>query len=79
MLKVDLLNAHGLRARLLVATFAVAGLAALAGPAVAEETMIKKTLDGRCLAPDHKEYWKTKVYVAKPSMEACLKSGGRRG
>ena len=41
--------------------------------------MIKKTLDGRCLAPDHEDYWKTKVYVAKPSMEDCLKSGGRRG
>ena len=50
-----------------------------AGLAQAAEDMVKKTLDGRCLAPDHPEYWKTKVYVAKPSMEACLKSGGRRG
>ena len=63
--------------RLLAAGAAV--LACTAGVAFAAEDMVKKTLDGRCLAPDHPEYWKTNVYVAKPTMEDCLKSGGRRG
>ncbi len=49
----------------------------LAGVCAADGDVIKKTLDGRCLAPDHKDYWETKVYVAKPSMEACIKSGGK--
>lgn len=47
------------------------------GMAVANETMVKKTMDGRCLAPEHKDYWETKVYVAKPSMAECIKSGGK--
>ena len=38
---------------------------------------IKKTLDGRCLTPDHPEYWKTKIYIAKPSVESCVASGGQ--
>ncbi|MEZ5596099.1 MAG: hypothetical protein R3E84_06850 [Pseudomonadales bacterium] len=38
---------------------------------------IKKTLDGRCITKDHADYWKTKIYVAKPTLEACLASGGR--
>ncbi len=50
---------------------------ALAVPAHADESMVKKTLDGRCLASTHKDYWETKVYVAKPSMAACVKSGGK--
>ncbi len=50
----------------------------IAGPALAAETMVKKTLDGRCLDASHKDYWETKVYVAKPSMAACLKSGGKK-
>jgi hypothetical protein len=46
-------------------------------PSAAEpEKLIKKTLDGRCLAPDHPEYWDTKIYVAKTSMEQCVASGG---
>lgn len=49
-----------------------------AAPAVADESMVKKTMDGRCLASDHKDYWETKVYVAKPSMAECLKSGGKQ-
>ncbi|MGI9325396.1 MAG: hypothetical protein ACR2PZ_09275 [Pseudomonadales bacterium] len=49
----------------------------VSGASFADGDTIKKTLDGRCLAPDHKDYWETKVYVAKPSMEACIKSGGK--
>lgn len=49
----------------------------LASASFADGDTIKKTLDGRCLTPDHKDYWETKVYVAKPSMEACIKSGGK--
>lgn len=58
-------------------TLALAGLTATT--VSADETVIKKTLDGRCLTPEHDDYWETRVYVAKPSMEECLKSGGRRG
>ncbi|MDA1075693.1 MAG: hypothetical protein O3A63_13170 [Proteobacteria bacterium] len=48
------------------------------GAALAEPPaeLIKKTLDGRCLAPNHPEYWDTKIYVAKTSMQACIESGG---
>jgi hypothetical protein len=38
---------------------------------------IKKTLDGRCLTPDHPDYWKTNIYIAKPSVESCIASGGQ--
>ncbi len=47
------------------------------GSAAADDVLIKKTLDGRCLAPDHPEYWDTKIYVAKTSMDACVASGGK--
>ena len=70
-------------AKLLISNAGRCSLALAAGllavSAFAAEDVVKKTLDGRCLAPDHPEYWKTNVYVAKPSMEECLKSGGRRG
>lgn len=52
--------------------------ASLTAPALANESMVKKTMDGRCLASNHKDYWDTKVYVAKPSMAECLKSGGKQ-
>jgi len=39
---------------------------------------IKKTMDGRCLTKTHSDYWKTKIYVAKPTVAACLASGGRK-
>ena len=71
-----------LRSRLTIgarAMLAAVLLLSASGLSYGAEDMVKKTLDGRCLAPDHPDYWKTKVYVAKPSMEACIKSGGRRG
>lgn len=39
---------------------------------------VKKTLDGRCLTTKHTDYWKTKIYVSKPTMAACVSSGGRQ-
>ncbi|MEM6708878.1 MAG: hypothetical protein AAF648_08850 [Pseudomonadota bacterium] len=64
--------------RRILALSALIALCAGAQPLLAAESVIKKTLDGRCLAPNHPDYWKTKVYTAKPSMEACLKSGGKK-
>ena len=61
-----------------ISVLAATLLAISATPSVfADESMVKKTMDGRCLASDHKDYWETKVYVAKPSMAECLKSGGK--
>ena len=56
---------------------ALAFAVAVAAPVSAVDSPIKKTLDGRCLTPEHPDYWDTNVYIAKPSMDACLKSGGR--
>jgi hypothetical protein len=39
---------------------------------------VKKTLDGRCLTTTHADYWKTKIYVSKPTLAACVASGGRQ-
>jgi len=39
---------------------------------------IKKTMDGRCLTTKHADYWKTKIYVSKPTVAACVASGGRQ-
>lgn len=39
---------------------------------------VKKTMDGRCLTTKHADYWKTKIYVSKPTMAACVASGGRQ-
>ena len=52
------------------------GAAAHAAPAQ-PKIIIKKTMDGRCLTKVHKDYWKTKIYVAKPNLGACIASGGR--
>ena len=41
-------------------------------------TLIKKTMDGRCLTISHTDYWKTKIYVGKPNLGACIASGGRK-
>ncbi len=49
------------------------------GAAMADKpnSPIKKTLDGRCLTPDHPDYWETNIYIAKPSVESCIASGGQ--
>ncbi len=39
---------------------------------------VKKTMDGRCLTIKHADYWKTKIYVSKPTLAACVASGGRK-
>jgi len=58
----------------------VAGLLAMPvhGATKKPATLIKKTMDGRCLTIKHTDYWKTKIYVGKPSVEACISSGGRK-
>ena len=58
---------------------ALAALLVVGGTAHANKpnSPIKKTLDGRCLTPDHPDYWDTKIYIAKPSVEACVASGGQ--
>lgn len=40
--------------------------------------LVKKTMDGRCLEKQHPDFWKTKIYVAKPTVAACIASGGRK-
>ena len=64
-----------------IATLTVAALCAVGAiHVVADEDipeLVKKTLDGRCLADDHPDYWDTKIYIAKPSMDACVASGGK--
>lgn len=66
------------RTSVLKAGAAALALTLLCNPAWGKDNLVKKTLDGRCLAPDHPEYWETNIYVAKPSMEACVKSGGKK-
>ncbi len=62
-------------------TLLIAGALALllCGNAMADKprSPIKKTLSGECLKPDHPEYWNTKIYIAKPTVEACIASGGQ--
>ena len=60
--------------------FALAAVVGLMGPVASAgevKHIVKKTMDGRCLAPGHPEYWDTKIYVKKTSMRACVASGGR--
>ena len=63
------------------ACFAIAAalLVSMVGTAYADKpkSPIKKTLDGRCLKPDHPDYWNTKIYIAKPSVQSCVASGGQ--
>jgi hypothetical protein len=59
----------------------VAGLAsspALEASAKKPVSPVKKTMDGRCLTIKHADYWKTKIYVSKPTVAACVASGGRQ-
>ena len=48
------------------------------GTARKPAVLIKKTMDGRCLTINHTDYWKTKIYVGKPNLGACIASGGRK-
>lgn len=48
------------------------------GAAPKPATLVKKTMDGRCLTNSHVDYWKTKIYVGKPNLGACIASGGRK-
>ena len=45
---------------------------------LAEEPPVKKSKSGICHAKGSTYYSKTKNYTPYQSMEACLKSGGRR-
>ncbi len=45
---------------------------------LAEEPPVKKSKNGICHAKGSTYYSKTKHYTPYESMEACLKSGGRR-
>ena len=58
----------------------MAGLLAMPvhGAAKKPAILIKKTMDGRCLTINHTDYWKTKIYVGKPNLGACIASGGRK-
>lgn len=59
----------------LATPFALSGVEASAKKPVSP---VKKTMDGRCLTTKHADYWKTKIYVSKPTMAACVASGGRQ-
>ncbi len=48
------------------------------GAAPKPAVLVKKTMDGRCLTNKHPEFWKTKIYVGKPNLGACIASGGRK-
>lgn len=59
---------------------ACAAALAIAGPVTSAgevKHVVKKTMDGRCLAPGHPQYWETKIYVKKNSMRSCVASGGK--
>ncbi len=58
----------------------IAGMLTLSAHAADRKpaVLIKKTLDGRCLTISHTDYWKTKIYIGKPNLGACIASGGRR-
>ena len=47
-------------------------------PVLADEPSVKKSKNGICHAKDTTYYKRTKNYTAYNSMDACLKSGGRK-
>ena len=65
-------------ARLVALALVLLAPAALAAAPKKPVSPVKKTMDGRCLTTKHKDYWKTKIYVAKPTLDACVASGGRK-
>ncbi len=64
---------------ILLSAACVVGLASAPGIAAdSVKHIVKKTMDGRCLAPGHPSYWDTKIYIKKASMQACVASGGKQ-
>lgn len=64
---------------ILLSAACVVGL--VSAPGIAADNVkhiVKKTMDGRCLAPGHPSYWDTKIYIKKASMQACVASGGKQ-
>ena len=51
---------------------------AFSGLALADEPPVKKSKSGICHVKGSTYYGRTKNYTPYDSMEACLKSGGRR-
>ncbi|MDP6469571.1 MAG: hypothetical protein QF921_06925 [Pseudomonadales bacterium] len=52
-------------------------LAGATGHVAAAEPFVKKSLDGACLPMSHPEFYETKIYVRKNTMQECVASGGK--
>ena len=61
-----------------VSAIALSVLLGLSTPVNADEPPVKKSKSGICHAKGSTYYSRTKNYTSYQTMEACLKSGGRK-
>jgi hypothetical protein len=66
------------RVRISIIVLILIGFFTLSLPAEANEPVVKKSKSGICHKKGSTYYARTKKFTSYPSMDSCLKSGGRR-